>query len=151
MADELTFQIQASFEAIQAANETASRWLEDRNAPPKVQYLANLAIEELVTNCVKYGYEDSVAHTIDIKLQILGDELALTVTDDGHPFNPLDLPAPDTQLPVDERPIGRLGIHLVRQMSDHMDYVRAGGRNHVTVRKSMVDSTNRPASRHDGS
>ncbi len=149
MADELILQIQASLSAVHAANETASRWLEDRNAPPEVHYLANLAVEELVTNCIKYGYEDSGKHMIEVKLQISANELALTVTDDGRPFNPLELPEPDIHLPIEDRPIGGLGIYLLRRMSDHMDYVRAAGRNSVTLRKSMGNSPIRPGTRHD--
>src|SRR6266853_370056 len=140
MPDQLTLQIQASLSAVPSANETASRWLTDRNAPPEVQYLANLAVEELVTNCIKYGYEGPGDHVIEIKLQISGNELALTVTDDGRPFNPLELPEPDIHLPIEDRPIGGLGIYLVRRMSDKMDYVRASGRNSVTLRKSMGNS-----------
>ena len=149
MADELTLQIKASLSAVQSANETASQWLSERNAPPEVHYLANLAVEELVTNCIKYGYEDAGDHVIDIKLQISGNELALTVTDDGRPFNPLELPEPDIHLPIQDRPIGGLGIYLLRRMSDQMDYVRAAGRNSVTLRKSMSNSPIRPGTRHD--
>ncbi len=149
MADELTLQIKASLSAVQSANETASQWLSERNAPPEVHYLANLAVEELVTNCIKYGYEDAGDHVIDIKLQISGTELALTVTDDGRPFNPLELPEPDIHLPIQDRPIGGLGIYLLRRMSDQMDYVRAAGRNSVTLRKSMSNSPIRPGTRHD--
>ena len=144
MADELTLQIQASLSAVSSANETASRWLADRNAPPEVQYLANLAVEELVTNCIKYGYEDAAEHMIEVRLQISGNELALTVSDDGRPFNPLELPEPDIHLPIEDRPIGGLGIYLLRRMSDKMDYVRAFGKNSVTVRKSMGNSPIHP-------
>ena len=149
MADELTLQIPASFSEINSASETASRWLADRNAPSEVHYLANLAIEELVTNCIKYAYKDARDHVIEIKLQILDREMALTVTDDGIPFNPLELPVPDTHLPLQDRPIGGLGIYLLRQMSDHMDYVRAAGMNRITLRKSMGHSPIRPAGRHN--
>src|ERR1041384_3811942 len=144
MADELTLQIQASLSTVHSANETVSRWLAERNAPPEVHYLANLAVEELVTNCIKYGYEDAGDHIIEIKLRISGKELVLTVTDDGRPFNPLELPGPDTHLPIQDRPIGGLGIHLLRRMSDRMDYVRAAGRNSVTLHKSMRGSPIRP-------
>ena len=144
MPDELTLQIKASLSAVSSANETASRWLADHNAPPEVQYLANLAVEELITNCIKYGYEDAADHIIEVKLQISGNELALTVTDDGRPFNPLELPEPDIHLPIEERPIGGLGIYLLRRMSDHMDYVRAAGKNCVRLRKSMGNSPTRP-------
>jgi len=149
MPDELTLQIKASLSAVSSANETASRWLADRNAPPEVQYLANLAVEELITNCIKYGYEDAADHIIEVKLQISGNELALTVTDDGRPFNPLELPEPDIRLAIEDRPIGGLGIYLLRRMSDHMDYVRAAGRNSVTVRKSMGNSPIRPCTGPD--
>ncbi len=137
MADELSLRIQTSFAAIGSANEAASQWLAERNAPSNAHYFANLAIEELVTNCIKYGYDDAGEHIVEIKLQLSGTELVLTVTDDGRPFNPLDFPAPDTKLPVEARPIGGLGIHLLRRMSDRMDYLRADGRNCVTVRKSV--------------
>jgi serine/threonine-protein kinase RsbW len=142
MPDELKLQIKTTFAAVHSANEAASRWLAERDAPADVQYLANLVIEELVTNCIKYGYEDAGEHLVEVKLQLSADELAVTVTDDGQPFNPLELPAPDLQAPVENRPIGGLGIHLVRQMSDRMEYVRADGKNRVMVRKSISGRAN---------
>jgi anti-sigma regulatory factor (Ser/Thr protein kinase) len=59
------------------------------------------------------------------------------VTDDGHPFNPLELPEPNTHLPVEDRPIGGLGIHLLKKMSDRMAYARTDGKNRLTLRKSL--------------
>ena len=59
----------------------------------------------------------------------------LTVTDDGHPFNPLEAPEPKTDLPIEDRPIGGLGIHLLRELSDGMTYERRNGRNQVTIVK----------------
>jgi|SRR5215467_6262344 len=138
MADELIFQIKATFAEIPSASETISTWLKERNAPADVQYFANLAIEEFVTNCIKYGYQDDREHVIEIRLQLSESELTLTVVDDGRPFNPLDAPAPDTQLAVEERPIGGLGIYLVRRLSDHMEYLRTDGKNRTTVHKSIT-------------
>ena len=138
MQDRLTLRVKNAFAEIPAANKAASRWLADHHAPPAADYLANLAIEELVTNCVKYGYDDSAEHIIEIELGLSAGELVLTVTDDGHPFNPLQVPEPDTNLPVEALPIGGLGIHLLRKMSDRMDYVRTDGRNRLTLRKSLA-------------
>jgi len=138
MADELILQIKATFAEIPSASETISTWLTKRNAPADVQYFANLAIEEFVTNCIKYGYQDDREHVIEIRLQLSESELTLTVVDDGRPFNPLDAPAPDTQLSVEERPIGGLGIYLVRRLSDHMEYLRTDGKNRTTVHKSIT-------------
>ena len=137
MDDLLTLRVKNAFAEIPAANEAASRWLADRNSPPAADYLANLAIEELVTNCIKHGYDDKGEHIIEITLKLSANELALTVTDDGHPFNPLELPEPDIHLPMEDRPIGGLGIHLLRKMSDRMEYERTGGKNQITLRKSL--------------
>ena len=144
MKDHLTLQVKNAFDEIPTANEAASRWLADRNVPPAADYLANLAIEELVTNCIKYGYDDSAEHIIDIELELSAGEMILTIVDDGHPFNPLELPAPNTSAPVEDLPIGGLGIHLLRKMSDRMDYARTDGRNRLTLRKSFTDSGVQP-------
>ena len=138
MDDHLTLRVKNAFGEIPAANEAASRWLADRNAPPAADYLTNLAIEELVTNCIKYGYDDSAEHIIEIELKLSGGELVLTVTDDGHPFNPLELPERNTNLPMEDLPIGGLGIHLLRKMSERMDYARIDGKNRLTLRKSLA-------------
>ena len=137
MDDQLTLRVKNAFAEIPAANEAASRWLADRNSPPAADYLANLAIEELVTNCIKHGYDDKGEHIIEITLKLSANELVLTVTDDGHWFNPLELPEPDTHVPVENRPIGGLGIHLLRKMSDRMEYERKGGKNQITLHKSL--------------
>lgn len=137
MSNEITLRIKAAFDALHSAAEAASRWLADRGAPSDVRYFCNLAIEELVTNCIKYGYDDPHEHVIDIELKFSPGELMLTVTDDGRPFNPLEQPEPDTGLPPDQRPIGGLGIHLLRRMSDGMEYIRERGKNRVTLRKVL--------------
>jgi anti-sigma regulatory factor (Ser/Thr protein kinase) len=138
MEDHLTLRIKNAFAEIPAANEIASRWLAGHHAPPAADHFASLTIEELVTNCIKYGYDDSAEHTIEVELKLSAGELVLTVTDDGHPFNPLELPEPDTSLPMEERPIGGLGIHLLRKISDRMDYARTEGRNRLTLHKSLA-------------
>lgn len=131
----LHLTLRNQFEEIPPANEAISRWMEAAEAPPAADYLANLALEELVTNCVKYGYDDTAEHLIEVTLSLHDGELVMTVIDDGRAFNPLDLPPPDTSLAIEDRPIGGLGIHMLRQMSDGMDYERRDGRNHVTLRK----------------
>lgn len=137
MDDQLTLRVKSDFAEIPTANEAVSRWLAERNAPPALDYHANLALEELVTNCIKYGYADAAQHVIEVELKLSATEMVLTVTDDGLPFNPLAQPEPDTSLPVEDRPIGGLGIHLLRKMSDRMEYERRGEKNQVTIRKSL--------------
>ena len=137
MDDVLHVRIKNASAEIPTVSEAASNWLAGRNAPPAADYLANLALEELITNCVKYGYDDDAEHIIEIELGFSDSKLVLTVEDDGHPFNPLDLPEPDTNLPVEDRPIGGLGIHLLRKMSDRMEYTRLENKNRLTLCKSF--------------
>jgi anti-sigma regulatory factor (Ser/Thr protein kinase) len=63
--------------------------------------------------------------------------VSLTVQDEGVPFNPLDAPAADDTAPIEERPIGGLGIHLVRKLMDEIAYAREGNRNRLVVRKRV--------------
>jgi len=137
MDDQLTLRVKNAFAEISAANEAATRWLTHRNAPPAADYFANLVIEELVTNCIKYAYDDANEHIIEIELKLSADDLTLTVTDDGHPFNPLELPPANTNLPLEDRPLGGLGIHLLRKFSDRMEYARVESKNQLTLHKSL--------------
>ncbi|MEN9678715.1 MAG: anti-sigma regulatory factor [Verrucomicrobiota bacterium] len=134
----MKIQVKNSFAEIPAATEAASNWLAVRNAPPAIGYLANLAIEELLTNCIKYGYDDAAEHTIAIELQLFEKELKITVIDDGHLFNPLEVAPPDISLPLDERPVGGLGLLLLRKMSDRMEYCRSQDKNWVTLWKGFT-------------
>ncbi len=118
--------------------EELSRWLEERQASPAAAYLATLALEELVTNCIKYGYDDRAEHVIQVEVELAPDGMTMVVEDDGHPFNPLEQVEPDTNLPIEERPIGGLGLHLLRKLSDRMEYAWKNGRNRVTLQKKTT-------------
>ena len=114
MTDPLILRLRNTVDDIPATSEAASKWLTDRGAPPALDFLANLVIEELVTNCIKYGYDDTREHIIEIVLELSPQGLLITVVDDGHPFNPLDRPEPDLTIPIEDRPLGGLGIHLLQ-------------------------------------
>jgi anti-sigma regulatory factor (Ser/Thr protein kinase) len=106
----------------------------------EVIYALNLAVEELFTNTVSYGYADKGAHTIDIRLDADAAGVQLEIEDDAREFDPLKAPTPDTSKPLEERPIGGLGIHLVRQTMNEVRYDRRGNRNIVTLRKKRSPS-----------
>ena len=97
-------------------------------------YRASLALEEVVCNIISYAYSDAAEHLIEIAMAVHGDELVLQVSDDGRPFNPLDVVPPDLDVPIEERPVGGLGIHLVRQFMDEVAYERVAGHNVLRMR-----------------
>jgi anti-sigma regulatory factor (Ser/Thr protein kinase) len=137
MAEQLTLQIKNSLTEVLAANQTVSGWLADAGAPAEIQYFASLAIEEFGTNVIKYGYDDVKPHLIEVNLFLSSAELVLTIIDDGRAFNPLDAPEPKISTPAEERPIGGLGIYLVRKMSDRMEYERERNKNRLTLAKKF--------------
>ena len=137
MSAPLELRIRNQAEDLSPAMETISRWLGSRGAFAGAEYLALLAVEELVTNCIKYAYDDSHEHWIRITIDLSEVEMAVTIEDDGHPFDPRSLPEPDTCLPLEDRPIGGLGIHLLRNLFDTLDYSRVEEHNRVVLRKRV--------------
>jgi anti-sigma regulatory factor (Ser/Thr protein kinase) len=114
--------------------EEAVRFIEERGVGDRAVYIANLTIEEMVTNILKYGYDDTVVHEILLRLEIHPEALLLVLEDDGHEFNPVKAPEPDLNRPAEDRVPGGLGIHLIRKSVEQMDYERCGERNRLTVR-----------------
>ena len=92
-------------------------------------------MDELLTNTISYGYEDSGEHRIDLMIRLDGDVLAVQISDDGIEFAPDSADDPDTNASIEDRPIGGLGIFLTRQMMDSFEYRRDEGLNIVTLTK----------------
>lgn len=133
----LRLKVASTVEAIRPATEQAEAWLAEHQVSFEAMYLASLTIEELVTNCIKYGYTDSNEHDIEIVFSVADNVLTIDVTDDGNPFNPLDAPGPDFSVEAQQRPIGGLGLHLLRELSDEQRYERRDGTNRLTLTKRM--------------
>lgn len=137
VAESLTIEVRNIRDAIAPATQQAEAWLEAFEPSPKVMYLVPLAIEEIVTNCIQYGYDDAKEHTIEIALSVADGKLRMTFVDDGHSFDPLARAAPDVSRPAEEREIGGLGIHLLRTMTDEIAYERRDGTNRLTLVKRL--------------
>ncbi len=131
------FEMPNRFEALSPLMESITTRLEALGANAGAVYAANLALEELITNILKYGYDDAGEHLIHVDLAVAEGRFTLTLVDDGHAFDPFAQAAPDTSLPIHERPIGGLGIHFVRNLLDECRYERREGKNVVTVSKVL--------------
>jgi anti-sigma regulatory factor (Ser/Thr protein kinase) len=97
----------------------------------------NLVLDELVSNIIKYGYDDADEHRIHVTVEVDGDLLTISLADDGKPFNPLDVPPPDLDLPIEDRPVGGLGVFIVQSLADTLEYRRDQGRNLLTLKKRL--------------
>lgn len=107
--------------------------------PPQTVFAITLSLEEVLTNIITYGYERAGEHTIRVRFRRDGGPVVIEVEDDGRPFNPLDRDPPDTTASVDEREVGGLGIHLVKNMMDEVSYARVGDRNVLTLKKQLQE------------
>jgi serine/threonine-protein kinase RsbW len=100
---------------------------------------SELALEEILANIISYGYADDREHEITVSLDAQPGEVRVDVEDDGRPFNPLESPEPYTGDSLEDRPVGGLGIHLVRALMDGLEYRRQGDRNLLTMKKTTQD------------
>ena len=98
----------------------------------------NLAIEEAVVNVIDYAYPAGTKGDILIETRANEQYLKIVINDWGTPFDPTAKGDVDTTLSAEERPIGGLGIHLVRQIMDSINYERTDGKNVLTLRKKIV-------------
>jgi len=99
----------------------------------------HVAIDEILSNIVKYGLTDEGTRgQVEIQLALAGDSVEMVILDDAAPFNPLDVPRPDTDLPARDREIGGLGIEIVRRLMDSIEYDRLHDRqNRLTLRRRL--------------
>src|SRR5688572_11666473 len=115
-------------------------WGAEHDLARKVIFDLNLVLDEIFTNIVHYGYEDGGEHEVLIDVTMEGGEVRVRVEDDAREFNPLERPDPDLGVPLEERKVGGLGIYLVRQLMDEVEYVREGGKNVLSLRRSTRTS-----------
>lgn len=105
--------------------------------PAAARQAADLAIEEHLTNVLSHGYEPGVTPRIVIRMETDADWLRVDVEDNGKPYDPLTTPPVDTSIPLEEKPIGGLGVHLMRQCMDELSYAREAGKNVLRMGKRI--------------
>lgn len=97
----------------------------------------NLVLEEAFTNIVQYAYSDNDEHAIDLVIEKKGNELELSVIDDGAYYDPTGQKEPDISLSAEDRPIGGLGIFLIKKTMDKVSYFRKNDKNHLVMVKKV--------------
>ncbi len=107
----------------------------DQAVPAELQNTMRLALEEVVTNVIHHGCNPETRHTINVHLAWENEEFTARVADDGRPFDPLLQTEPDINLPIEDRPIGGLGVHMVRHLMDGLEYRWENGKNILIMKK----------------
>ena len=99
-----------------------------------------LIAEEVVCNTADYGFDAGQEREIVVAIRAAEAALHVQFRDNGRPFDPLSQPSPDLDAGIDERPVGGLGVHLVRQLARRVDYVRDGAYNVLDVTLDLTPS-----------
>jgi len=118
-------------------NQFIERLDEKMQLPAGVAMTLNLALEEVVSNIIKYAYDDEGDHEIEIQFTREGNLLTVKIKDDGQEFNVLEFPKPDINAAAEDRNIGGLGIHFVKELMDTVEYQYKNNKNILVLSKNL--------------
>jgi anti-sigma regulatory factor (Ser/Thr protein kinase) len=140
MSERLSLHIKNDLFEIKRMAEELEDWCHDQSISEDIAFQLDLVLDEMVSNVIRHGIKDSGQHIIEVNLHRDGQQLILEIEDDGIPFNPFDAPVPDITKSIEERRPGGLGVFLVRQMMDSLDYERRNGKNYLLIKKSLEET-----------
>lgn len=138
--------VRAAPEQIDAVMDFVNRQLDVLSCPEEARVDLDVAVDELLSNIIRYAYgSETGTVTVRVETQLEPKALILTFLDQGAPFDPLAEERPDTtSLPARERPMGGLGLYLVRSLVDEITYARRDGQNVLTVHKEIGQGGTKP-------
>lgn len=131
----VSFELKNSLSELSTLCEKLERIGEALGIPRRLLFEINLALDELFTNIISYGFADQSEHVIRVRISVINDLLTVVLEDDGIPFNPVDRLPPELPRTLEECKVGGLGIHLVKNLMDEVDYSRCGNKNVLTLKK----------------
>lgn len=124
-------------ETIPQLNEFIDSVAEEVGLEMSLTMSLNLALEEAVVNVMEYAYPEGQKGNVEIEVTADQQWMTFVITDTGIAFDPTMKEDADTTLSAEERPIGGLGIFLVRQLMDVIDYKRQDNKNVLTLQKKL--------------
>ena len=130
--------VKSTVDSIETVTEFVEELLAPIDCPMKPKMLVSIAIDELLSNIVRYAYAPEVGDIV-ISTDISEDPLCITITftDTGIAYNPLEHESPDTSLSVENREIGGLGIFITKNIIDEITYSHENNKNILTVKKYL--------------
>lgn len=138
MTNNLFLRLKNTKSDIRNLSEEFDKFSVYHNLPQKVTVDIQLALDEILTNIVSYGYEAGAEGFIEVEIRLHENTLEVEVVDDALPFNILLVDDPDIQKPLQEKAIGGLGIYLVKNLMDQVEYRRLDAKNHLLLKKVIT-------------
>jgi len=136
MGADLSLRLEATREELPRMQAALEAFAREEGWPSRLEFQIKLVIEEVVVNILSHGYEEGGDHDILIELASDGEKIGIEIVDDGRPYDPLtEAPAPDTEAPLADRPVGGLGVYLVCALMDEASYRREDNLNRLALTK----------------
>ena len=130
--------ITAVLENLDTVLQFVDTHLEQAECSPKIQMQIDLAVEEIFVNIANYAYHPETGPaTVRVEVRPDGSAVTITFIDHGVPFDPLAKADPDVTLPSEQRKVGGLGVFLVKQNMDDIQYEYLNGSNILTLKKEL--------------
>lgn len=131
--------VTATSSGLQTLLSFTETWLSKTGISPENQYDILIIVEELTVNIVNYAY-DEIPGKITLSLELLDDGaiLRLNLSDTGRPFNPLDYDDPKLSESIEERPVGGLGIFIIKSLADKLKYEYNNKQNQIIIEKRLT-------------
>ena len=134
MAGEIHLRIKASHDKLELVEKAIDQMAERESWPEELVFKVKLVVEELGLNIIDHGYGNDESKELEFRLVAEEGAVRIEFVDEARPFDPLtDTPMPDTAAGIEDRQIGGLGVFLVREMMDEVEYSRDGNRNRLTL------------------
>lgn len=136
----VSFKLKSDLSELDTLYRNLERFGQSIGLPSKCIFEANLALDELFTNIISYGFDDKNEHFIKITIACQDNNLVIHIEDDGVPFNPTTVKTPDLECNIENCRIGGLGIHLAKNLMDEVCYQRCKNKNILTLKKNIKES-----------
>lgn len=125
--------VENRFSELEAARIRMHSYLQQHRVGAQALYNAELVLEEVLTNAIKYAFQDGADHCIEVEIAATHDAVVMQFVDDGAPFDPTR-PSPQARpATIQEAQIGGLGLTLIRSACQQLAYAREAGKNHLSI------------------
>ncbi len=107
----------------------------EHGIPEKSLFQLQVALDEMVSNVIKYAWPETATHDIEIRITVRDNGIEVEIIDDGRMFDPRDAPRRAKPLPGQRPQAGGVGVQMTKQLVNRISYARIGNRNHTTLTK----------------
>jgi serine/threonine-protein kinase RsbW/sigma-B regulation protein RsbU (phosphoserine phosphatase) len=131
-------ELKAELADLEKADQMIAEFAHSKLWPEETLYQIRLVLEEIMINVISHGSIGPDIPQISFRLEQENGIITMEISDNGKAYDPLSAPLPDLDSDLDDRPIGGLGVYLVRQLMDHVSYCRDAGWNKLTLTKAII-------------